>query len=65
MTIAAANGWATRYSADFGHLAPPPPPAGPTSKDQCLNGGWRTFTNPPFKNQGDCISYVVHLNPRV
>ena len=31
----------------------------PTSKDQCKNGGWRTFTNPTFKNQGDCVSYVT------
>lgn len=28
----------------------------PTSKDQCKNGGWRTF--PQFKNQGDCVSFV-------
>ena len=30
----------------------------PTSKDQCKNGGWQTFNNPTFKNQGDCVSYV-------
>ena len=36
-----------------------PAPAGPTSKDQCKNGGWRNFTFPhPFKNQGDCIQFV-------
>ena len=34
-------------------------PAGPTSKEQCKNGGWRTFTAPRrFKNQGDCIQFV-------
>jgi hypothetical protein len=34
-------------------------PAAPTSKDQCKNGGWASFTSPhPFKNQGDCIQYV-------
>ena len=34
-------------------------PLDPTSKDQCMNGGWATFTSPhPFKNQGDCIQYV-------
>jgi hypothetical protein len=27
------------------------------SKDQCKNGGWATFSNPSFKNQGDCVSY--------
>jgi hypothetical protein len=29
----------------------------PTSKDQCKNGGWRTFG--VFKNQGDCVSFVA------
>jgi hypothetical protein len=28
-----------------------------TSKDQCKNGGWRSF--PGFKNQGDCVSFVA------
>jgi hypothetical protein len=32
---------------------------GPTSKDDCKNDGWRSFTAPrQFKNQGDCIRYV-------
>jgi hypothetical protein len=29
----------------------------PTSKEQCKNGGWRTF--PGFKNQGDCVGFVA------
>jgi hypothetical protein len=29
----------------------------PTSKDQCKNGGWKTFG--VFKNQGDCVSFVA------
>jgi len=29
----------------------------PTAKDQCKNGGWRSF--PGFKNQGDCVSLVA------
>ena len=33
-------------------------PALPTTKDECKNGGWRTFG--VFKNQGDCVSFVVH-----
>ncbi len=37
------------------------PPSGPTNKDQCKNGGWQTFTNPTFKNQGQCIKYVNGL----
>jgi YVTN family beta-propeller protein len=32
----------------------------PTNKDQCKNGGWRSFTNPTFRNQGECVSFVVH-----
>ncbi|HXQ69359.1 MAG TPA: beta-propeller fold lactonase family protein [Pyrinomonadaceae bacterium] len=35
---------------------------GPTNKDQCKNGGWATFTNPTFKNQGQCIKFVNHMN---
>lgn len=30
----------------------------PTDKDQCKKDGWKTFVNPTFKNQGDCVSYV-------
>lgn len=28
-----------------------------TSKDQCKNGGWQAYTDPTFRNQGDCVSY--------
>jgi len=31
----------------------------PTNKDDCKNGGWLTFDNPTFKNQGDCVSFVA------
>lgn len=31
----------------------------PTNKDQCRNEGWKNFTNPSFKNQGDCVSFVA------
>jgi hypothetical protein len=34
----------------------------PTSKDQCKNGGWQNYADQnghPFKNQGDCVSYVA------
>ncbi|MDQ3896656.1 MAG: hypothetical protein M3326_05290 [Actinomycetota bacterium] len=36
----------------------PTGPAGPTDKDQCKDGGWRQFG---FKNQGQCVSFVNHL----
>ena len=35
----------------------PLPPALPTDKTQCTNGGWRTYN--VFKNQGDCVSFVA------
>jgi choice-of-anchor C domain-containing protein len=41
-----------------------------TNKSQCMNGGWQAYTDPSFKNQGQCIAYlngnnnVVKLNIR-
>ena len=26
----------------------------------CKKGGWKTFTNPTFKNQGQCVKHLVH-----
>jgi hypothetical protein len=31
----------------------------PKTFAECKNGGWKTFTNPAFKNQGDCVSFVA------
>src|SRR5437660_401357 len=44
---------------------PSAPPSGglvgpPTSREQCKHGGWQQFTNPSFRNQGQCVSYVNH-----
>jgi hypothetical protein len=33
----------------------------PTDKDQCKKNGWMTFNNPPFIDQGSCVSYVNQL----
>jgi hypothetical protein len=30
----------------------------PTSKSQCKNGGWHSYSQ--FKNQGQCVSFVQH-----
>lgn len=38
------------------------PAISPTTKDSCKNGGWQTFNAPTFKNQGQCVSYVNHMN---
>lgn len=35
-----------------------PLPVVPTNKDECKSGGWETFTDVVFKNQGECVSYV-------
>ncbi len=32
----------------------------PTSKNECKNKGWKTFTQPSFRNQGQCIAFVEH-----
>lgn len=41
------------YVTDPGALGSPP---GPTNKDQCKNGGWRTG---PYRNQGACVSHFA------
>jgi hypothetical protein len=33
-------------------------PPSPTDKNHCNKDGWKTFNNPTFKNQGDCVSSV-------
>jgi hypothetical protein len=35
-------------------------PAGATAKSQCKKGGWKAFTSPSFKNQGQCVSWFNH-----
>ena len=35
----------------------------PTNKDECKKDGWKTFNNPTFKNQGQCVSSVVSQRP--
>lgn len=31
----------------------------PVTKEDCKNGGYKSFTIQKFKNQGDCVSYVA------
>jgi len=33
-------------------------PTSPGSKDDCKDGGWRDWTDPTFRNQGQCIAWV-------
>jgi hypothetical protein len=37
-----------------------PVPARVAAFAACKNGGWKTFTNPSFKNQGQCVAYMAH-----
>jgi acyl-homoserine-lactone acylase len=30
-------------------------------QNDCKNGGWQAFTNPSFKNQGDCVKHMKEL----
>lgn len=63
-TVTLANGKVvtaenTNLTGDPTTIYPTTPPVViPTDKDQCKNGGWTAFTNPSFKNQGQCVSYV-------
>lgn len=50
--------WTPNGTVAFQITASAPLVGPPTSKDQCKNGGWKTFNNPTFKNQGQCVSYV-------
>lgn len=45
-----------RETVEFNLVEEPVGP--PTDMNQCKKGGWMTFNNPVFRNQGDCASYV-------
>lgn len=38
-----------------------PAPTTPPSKASCKHGGWKHFSSPSFKNQGQCVSYFNHV----
>ncbi len=44
--------------------AVPPPGGTPSSVRQCKHDGWRVFTNPSFRNQGQCVRFVRSQNGR-
>lgn len=45
----------TNLTGDPATIMPTPPPA-VNPKDACKNGGWKSFSNPSYKNQGQCVS---------
>jgi hypothetical protein len=54
------SAWSTAWSVTVDNdTTTPPTTTQPTSKDQCKKDGWKTFTNPSFKNQGQCVSSVT------
>ncbi len=48
------------YFDNFSTVSGPVLVGPPTDKNQCKNNGWKTFNNPPFRNQGQCVEYVEH-----
>ena len=46
----------TSYETSTEYDGPPPRPS---TKDDCENGGWRSYEDPAFANQGDCVSFVA------
>ncbi len=49
----------TSVTYNFDVPPPPPPPVTtPSNKEACKNGGWMSFSNPTFKNQGQCVAYT-------
>jgi hypothetical protein len=53
-TVATVNPSVSLPDFTFTGIAPP----GPLTKDDCKDDGWMTFTDPAFKNQGECVAYV-------
>jgi hypothetical protein len=36
------------------------PVAAPTTKDDCKDGGWASYNDPSFENQGACVAFANH-----
>ena len=47
-------------SSFLGNISASLSPARPMTKAECKKGGWKRFTNPSFKNQGQCVKFVNH-----
>jgi hypothetical protein len=52
--LSAANNYMTAWDQRTGEKF-----VAPQSPDDCKNGGWKTFTNPAFTNQGLCIAFTT------
>lgn len=54
------QGAADLSNITFNGTSEVPATTSPASKSQCKSGGWKSFTAPKFKNQGQCVSWVEH-----
>jgi hypothetical protein len=43
-----------------GAVQTPAPVTSPTKKSDCKKGGWKSFSDPTFTNQGQCVSWFNH-----
>lgn len=58
-TVTAENLLLTGDPTTIYPVVVPPVVTTPTNKNQCKNGGWKTFTSPSYKNQGQCVASTV------
>ncbi len=54
------NGTWASTSGEAEPIVEEPTPTTPVNKDGCKKDGWKSFTNPSFKNQGQCVAFVNH-----
>jgi outer membrane lipoprotein SlyB len=53
-----SDDFTARYIERGAASASPSLEASPFTRDDCRDGGWRKYTKPTFRNQGDCVSWV-------
>ncbi len=56
-------GYQTTARWGVAQLVVTPPPARPTKRADCLNGGWKKYTDPKFRSEGQCIASVSRNRP--
>lgn len=60
VSMAASSSFTVTASSTSATSTPVVTPT-PTTANQCKKMGWKSFTNPSFKNQGRCVSYVEKM----
>ncbi len=60
MQIPVGFGWATPLvDMEVPNYEYVPAPPAPDDKDDCKKGGWESYEARGFRNQGDCVSYLM------